>query len=395
MTRRAVTAVLTLVTAIGFAACAPAARHSSDPLRGRTIVVDPGHGGTAATDSYRVGPTGEREEWVDLRVALILRDLLEARGARVLLTRDADTDVPLRARADLARDSAADAFVSIHHNATADPTVNFPIIYYHGYSSANEAGVKLARHLARHLTDALFGGSAEPSVVSDHVIFAGSGTAVLRHSYGIPGVIGEASFFTNPEEEQRLRDPAWNRREAEAYVRALADFFAEPVPPIRPKESVPPLEPFRTAQEAERMSDEARRWREDFEEGRRILEGPARDLDRAYELLTRSARNFPDSPVARDAHLHRARILDAWGRTGEANEVRRRVGEFYAGERTPSALGYSALNATIGFTRTARSAGSSEPASVMTSTSPTATRMETGSAGGTPKRSARIARAAM
>ena len=70
---------------------------------------------------------------------------------------------------------------------------------------------------------------------------------MLRHSYGIPGVIGEASFFTNPEEEQRLRDPAWNRREAEAYVRALADFFAEPVPPIRPKESVPPLEPFRPA----------------------------------------------------------------------------------------------------------------------------------------------------
>src|SRR5690606_39701574 len=61
------------------------------------------------------------------------------------------------------------------------------------------------------------------SIVSDHVIFAGSGTAVLRHSYGIPGVIGEASFFTNPEEERRLRDSRWNRREAEAYVQALED----------------------------------------------------------------------------------------------------------------------------------------------------------------------------
>lgn len=318
---------------MGFTACATAARHSSDPLRGRTIVVDPGHGGTAAIDSYRVGPTGEREEWIDLRVALIMKELLEARGARVLLTRYADTDVPLRARADLARDSAADAFVSIHHNATADPAVNFPIIYYHGYASANEAGVKLARRLARHLTDALFDGSVEPSVVSDHVIFAGSGTAVLRHSYGIPGVIGEASFFTHPDEEQRLRDPAYNRREAEAYVRALADFFAEPVPAIRPKESVPPLEPFRTAQEAERMSDEARRWRADFEDGRRLIEGPARDLDRAYELLTRSARNFPDSPVAGEAHLLRARILEAQGRVREAEEVRRRVREFHPGFR--------------------------------------------------------------
>jgi N-acetylmuramoyl-L-alanine amidase len=323
-------AALILAVTIATSGCA-AGRPEADPLRGRTIVVDPGHGGTAATDSYRVGPTGEREEWIDLRVALILRDLLEARGARVLLTRDADTDVPLRARADLARDSAADAFVSIHHNATSDPTVNFPIIYYHGYASANEAGVQLARHLARRLTEALFDGSVQPAVVSDHVIFAGSGTAVLRHSYGIPGVIGEASFFTNPCEEARLRDTVYNLREAEAYVRALADFLAAPVPPIRATESVPPLEPFRTAQEAERMSDEALRWRADFEEGRRLIEGPARDLDRAYELLTRSARNFPDSPVAGEAHLLRARILEEQGRVREAEEARRRVGEFHPG----------------------------------------------------------------
>lgn len=318
-----------VVLALGVSSCGSVARNTPDPLHGRTIVLDPGHGGTAATDSYRVGPGGEREEWIDLRVALILRDLLEARGARVLLTRDADIDVPLRARADLARDSSADAFISIHHNATADPAVNFPIIYYHGYASANEAGVSLARHLARHLTQALFADTVEPSVVSDHVIFAGSGTAVLRHSYGIPGVIGEASFFTNPAEERRLGDTTYNRREAEAYVRALEDFFSQPVPPVRPGSTVTPLERFQTAQEAERMSEVARRWREDYEEGRRLMEGPDRDLDRAYELLTRSARNFPDSPVARDAHLLRARILDAWGRTAEAAETRRRVNEFH------------------------------------------------------------------
>ena len=320
---------LGVVLVLAASSCAPAARNTPDPLHGRTIVVDPGHGGTAATDSYRVGPGGEREEWIDLRVALILRDLLEARGARVLLTRDADTDVPLRARADLARDSSADAFISIHHNATADPTVNFPIIYYHGYATANEAGVSLARHLARHLTRALFADTVEPSVVSDHVIFAGSGTAVLRHSYGTPGVIGEASFFTNPDEERRLQDSTYNRREAEAYVRALEDFFSEPVPPVRPASTVTPLERFQTAQEAERMSDEARRWREDYEEGRRLMEGPDKNLDRAYELLTRSARNFPDSPVARDAHLLRARILAERGRAAEAAETRRRVNEFH------------------------------------------------------------------
>ena len=328
--RSAPAVALVLALAIGGAGCAAAGRSGADPLRGRTIVVDPGHGGTAATDSYRVGPGGEREEWIDLRVARILRDLLEARGARVLLTRDADIDVPLRARADLARDSAADVFISIHHNATADPAVNFPIVYYHGYASRNAAGVALARHVARELTRTLFADSVRPSVVSDHVIFAGSGTAVLRYSYGIPGVIGEASFFTSPEEERRLRDPAYNRREAEAWVLALSAFFSEPVAAVLPIEGVRALEVFRTAQEGERMSEAAKRWREDFEEGKRLVE-EGRELGKAYELLTRSARSFPDSPVAGKAHLLRAGVLEAQWEVEAAAEALRLGTEFYAG----------------------------------------------------------------
>ena len=323
---------LALALALSLPACAATAvRSTGDPLHGRTIAVDPGHGGIAATDTYRVGPSGEREEWIDLRVALLLRDMLELRGARVVLTREADVDVGLKTRADVALEADADAFISIHHNATADSAVNFPIVYYHGYATRNRAGVELARRVAERLDQTLFGGDAEPSIVSDHVIFASSGTAVLRHSYGIPGVIGEASFFTNPREEVRLRDSTWNRREAEAYVQALEEFFSEPVPPVLPVEDADKLEPFRTAQEAERMSDAARRWREDFVEGRRLMQQVPPDLEQAYERLTRSVRNFPDSPVARDAHLLRARILDAWGRADEAEQTRRRVREFHAG----------------------------------------------------------------
>ena len=329
-----------LIVLASASACATAGAGSGDPLRDRTIVIDPGHGGTAATDSYRAGPAGEREEWVNLRVALLLRDMLQSRGARVILTRETDSAVELRPRADLANDARADVFLSIHHNATADSAVNFPIVYYHGYASHNIEGVELARHVARRLNEALFAGDAEAVVVSDHVIFAGSGTAVLRHSYGIPGVIGEASFFTNPGEEQRLRDPAHNRREAEAYVLALQDFFSPRLSPAAETSSrrvppssrrVVPLEPFRSAQEAERMAPAARRWREDYLEGRRLVQAPERDLEKAFELLTRSARSFPDSPVAGDAHLLRAGILEEWGRMGDAEETRRRVREFYAG----------------------------------------------------------------
>ena len=129
------------------------AAQGNDPLAGRTICIDPGHGGTADTDSYRVGPTGEREEWINLRVALMLRDLLEQRGARVLMTRTEDVAVELQDRATLAIENGAEVFLSIHHNATADPEANFPVVYFHGAASENQAAIALGRELGAQLGD--------------------------------------------------------------------------------------------------------------------------------------------------------------------------------------------------------------------------------------------------
>ncbi len=187
----------------------------TDPLllHDKTIVLDPGHGGTADSDQYRVGPTGEREEWINLRVALKLQTLLEESGATVIMTRTEDTHVELADRAQLALDHDAHLFLSIHHNAIADTTANFPIIYFHGYASENLAGVQLAKSVASHLRKDLFGDEGPAVLASDHTIFPTAGTAVLRHSYGIPGVISEASFFTNPGEEERLKNPDYNQLE--------------------------------------------------------------------------------------------------------------------------------------------------------------------------------------
>lgn len=300
-------------------------------LEGKVICLDPGHGGTAETDQYRVGPTGEREEWVNLRVALLLRDMLEARGARVLMTRTEDVAVGLKERADLATAHDADVFLSLHHNATADTAVNFPIIYYHGHASENRGSVALGRAVARELRAALFAGQGPVSLVSDHVIFPESGTAVLRHSYGLPGVIGEASFFTNPDEEERLKDPAYNRREAEAYVAALEAFFSRPgTPPIARKYSTGRIPPFRVFQEEERMSEEAKRWLENYRRGLELMETDTPEAQaQAYDLFTLSARSFPDSWVARDCHRHRALLLEEMGREEEAARARRRVREYY------------------------------------------------------------------
>ena len=323
------------VVMLAVASCHPAQEPDvamASPLVGKVICVDPGHGGTAATDSYRVGPTGEREEWVNLRVGLALRKLLEDRGARVIMTRTDDVPVELTDRATLAKEHRADAFLSIHHNATADPEVNFTIVYFHGAASENRASVALGRILARHLRNALFDGATPAWVISDHAIFTDSGANVLRNSYGIPGVIGEASFFSNAEEEERLKRSEANRAEARAYLAALEEFFSGDIPTIAERDGRGELPPFPVLKEGENAKEEARSWERLYRRGLELLEsGDRGSLEEALDLFTRSARAFPDSSVARACHQHRAEILEALGDEAAAEIASRRAAEHYAG----------------------------------------------------------------
>jgi len=299
-------------------------------LAGKIIFLDAGHGGTAATDSYRQGPTGEREEWIDLRVALILQKMLEEKGAKVIMARTTDLNVPLAARSKSAVDNKADLFISIHHNATADPNVNFPIIYYNGTASENLAGVELGKQLAKTIPKYMYRRKTPISLVSDNTIFPGAGLGVLRGTYGIPGVLAEASFFTNPKEESDLKIQQHNQDEAVAYVKALEAFYSKKIPAILPKDPAKSPPPFRAAQEAERMNEIARRWNQDFVDGQALMKKTdTTSLRQAYDLFTRSARSFPDSYVAAKCHEYRAVLLRKLGKPDEAAQEEKRVREYY------------------------------------------------------------------
>lgn len=300
-------------------------------LAGKVICVDAGHGGTQETDSYRVGPSGEREEWVNLRVALELQKMLEEKGAKVLMTRNADDDIPFEERIQLATDHKADVFVSIHHNATADSAVNFPIIYYHGNASENIGSVELGKHLAREIAGHLYQAETPASLASDLTIFPTAGTKLLRGTYGIPGVIAEASFFTNPAEEERLRQAGHNRQEALAYVAALEAFLDElPQSIVAKNTQVNNIPPFKAFQEAERMSAIARNWHQDFLQGKALMQKKdTTSLQEAYRLFTRSARSFPDSYVASECHRNRALLLEKLGQPQEAQAEYKRAKEHY------------------------------------------------------------------
>lgn len=323
---------LLLLILIGFIQSSFAQQNSpgGGTLNGKIICIDPGHGGSAATDSYRQGPTGEREEWIDLRVGLLLKEVLEQKGAKVLMTRSADVPFPLAERSKMAVENKADFFISIHHNATADPSVNFPIIYYHGLASENQAGVTFGKLLAKNLKKYMYKTKTPVSVVSDFTIFSGAGSSVLRGTYGIPGVLAEASLFTNPEEEARLKTRQHNYNEAHAIAKAIEKFFKKDNLTISPKtpSRFPPQ--FATLQEADRMSAVAKRWHQDYLDGKELMKKKdAESQQKAYDLFTQSARSFPDSYVAAKCHKYRAAILRKQGKTEEAVKEEIRVKEFY------------------------------------------------------------------
>jgi N-acetylmuramoyl-L-alanine amidase len=81
-----------------------------------TVVLDPGHGGHDKGQVSRYGP--EKEFALD--VARKLRPILQAKGLRVIMTREGDYFVPLEVRAKIANAARNSIFVSIHFNATND-----------------------------------------------------------------------------------------------------------------------------------------------------------------------------------------------------------------------------------------------------------------------------------
>ncbi len=201
-------------------------------LRGVKICLDPGHGGDAHKRGFKRGPTGVREAEVNLRVAQYLHDLLRAAGAEVRLTRTDDTDATLAARAAVANDWGADLFISLHHNAVDKPRTNFTTVWYHRDVDYRPANLDLARYLCEGLYDSL----ALPQITdvplkSDQLMYK-DGFGVLRAAQ-VTAALTETSFFTNPEEEQRLRTPEWNLREAWGLFLGLARYAAAGLPRAR------------------------------------------------------------------------------------------------------------------------------------------------------------------
>jgi len=96
--------------------CLSAAAAAAEPRRALVVVLDPGHGGAYPNDGAH-GRGGLVEKDVALAVALQTKEAMEEAGVTVVLTREADADLPLARRAQIANEAGADLFLSIHCNS--------------------------------------------------------------------------------------------------------------------------------------------------------------------------------------------------------------------------------------------------------------------------------------
>jgi len=228
------------------------------------VALDPGHGGE---DPGAIGPGGTREKDVVLQIALQLRDKLHTLpNLRVMMTRDADYFVPLHERVRKARRVQADLFVSIHADAFMRPEARGASVFALSQGGATSAA---ARWMAQRENAADLVGGINVATVQDKQVMQAmldmstaaqikdslklgnevlaplgrvgrlhkrqveqAGFAVLK-APDVPSILVETAFISNPDEERRLRDPAYQMQLVEALTTGIRRYFARNPPLAR------------------------------------------------------------------------------------------------------------------------------------------------------------------
>ncbi|HYM44279.1 MAG TPA: N-acetylmuramoyl-L-alanine amidase [Steroidobacteraceae bacterium] len=230
-----------------------AAHAPGDGDRDVLIAVDAGHGGV---DPGAIGHNGTREKDVTLAIARALAARIDAEpGMHAVLTRDRDEFLELRDRIQRAHAAHADMFVSIHADSIRDRSVSGASVYIlsvHGASS--EAARELAE--GQNAADLMGGALADAGAVAQVVLDLAqqesiglSATAaervvaalenvgevrkaqvqragfVVLKSPGIPSMLVETAYISNPAEERRLRNAEQQARLADAICGGVRSYF--------------------------------------------------------------------------------------------------------------------------------------------------------------------------
>ena len=207
-------------------------------LKGKIICIDPGHQKKQNSDLEPVAPgssekkakvssgtagisTGDTEYALNLAVALKLRDLLEAQGATVVMTRTGnDVNISNAERAKIGNDAKADLAIRIH----AD-----------GSTNRDTKGLSMLIPSSKHIGDELASVSKKAGQVClDEVIAAtgakNRGLSVRDDLTGfnwstVPVILVEMGFMSNAEEDRLLATDEYRAKMAKGLYNGCVVYF--------------------------------------------------------------------------------------------------------------------------------------------------------------------------
>ncbi len=196
------------------------------PPKDKTVVcIDPGHGyGDPGAVSTYLDEAGKTEKDINLEIALKLRDILEADGYEVIMTRDSDV-LPSNAwfgdllnpeeRVEWLREQGdVDYFISIHCNSWAGENRAYGTRLY--YYTGND---KQTGNLVQAIADGIEGrvGGKKPTL---NAYGGGQAYTVTRHQI-CPALLIEVGFLTDEEDAAKMLDPAWQEGMARGIANGL------------------------------------------------------------------------------------------------------------------------------------------------------------------------------
>jgi len=220
------------------------------------VVLDPGHGGRWPHDGAH-GGRGLHEKVIALQVARKTKERLEAAGATVILTRDADEDIPLADRVRIANEAGADVFLSIHCNAMEkreDRKVTRGVETYFLSPDPTDAEARMLAQLENGgpeavplpkandavtgiLNDLALGQARNDSAALAQIVQRQMVRGLRATSRGVrqapflvlsgtrmPSVLVEIGFISHPREGRLLSRDRYQRRVAQALADGVRDF---------------------------------------------------------------------------------------------------------------------------------------------------------------------------
>ncbi len=185
----------------------PAGNIAKMPFPAR-IVVDSGHGGKDKGAMRRLDGKWVLEKDLNLNMAHKVKKALEARGAKVIMTRSTDQFLPLSTITAITNRHKPDVFVSVHHNASTNPGLAGIETYYYTWKSK-----ALADKIHKQLTSHVNANNRNVRRAKFYVI----------HHTNVPAVLCEVGYISNSTE---LRALTTTKRQ-DAAANAIADGVAQ------------------------------------------------------------------------------------------------------------------------------------------------------------------------